>query len=168
MACRSDTRSAEDRPACHSPATREKVTIHAPVAERRQVKARHGSAGRSQRWNGGVPPEQFCIREAGTGRALLQLCRQRLQRVSALASGVRTLHHHENCARGLKASAFPHGLPTPRYWNPMARRREESSRFLVSMMMGRFSRWRILVKSRVRNSGHPVARTRASTPSATP
>ncbi len=58
--------------------------------------------------------------------------------------------------------------PTPMYWKPMARRRDESSRFLVSMMIGRFTRWRILVKSSVLNSGQPVATTSASTPSATP
>src|SRR5271165_1105406 len=63
-------------------------------------------------------------------------------------------------------SVYP--LPTPTYWNPMARSRDESSRFLVSMMIGRFTKWRILVKSRVRNSGQPVATMSASTPSATP
>ncbi len=62
----------------------------------------------------------------------------------------------------------PYPLPTPMYWNPMARKRDESSRFLVSMMIGCFTRWRILAKSSVRNSGQPVATTSASTPSATP
>ncbi len=50
------------------------------------------------------------------------------------------------------------------YWNPIARSREESSRFLVSMMIGRFTRWRIFAKSKVRNSGQPVATINASTP----
>src|SRR6266852_1490522 len=68
----------------------------------------------------------------------------------------------------LPLAGAPYGLPTPMYWNPMARRRDESSRFLVSMMIGRFTRCRILAKSSVRNSGQPVATTRASTPSATP
>src|SRR5713101_6999112 len=74
----------------------------------------------------------------------------------AIAAGVRCL------------TGAPYGLPMPMYWNPMARRRDESSRFLVSMMIGRFTRYRILAKSSVRNSGQPVATTRASTPSATP
>lgn len=56
--------------------------------------------------------------------------------------------------------------PTPTYWNPMALRRTESSKFLVSMIRGRFSRCLILSKSRPRNSGQPVPTTRASTPSA--
>jgi hypothetical protein len=56
--------------------------------------------------------------------------------------------------------------PTPTYSNPMARSRTESSRFLVSTMMGFLSRCLILSKSSARNSGQPVPTTSASMPSA--
>ena len=56
--------------------------------------------------------------------------------------------------------------PMPTYSNPMARRRTESSRFLVSTISGRLSRCLMRSKSRARNSGQPVPTTSASTPSA--
>lgn len=59
-----------------------------------------------------------------------------------------------------------HPRPTPTYSNPMARSRAESSRFLVSTMMGFLSRCLIRSKSSARNSGQPVPTTRASMPSA--
>jgi hypothetical protein len=73
----------------------------------------------------------------------------------------------------------PHGLylmcsdrpiiyprPTPTYSKPRARRRVESSRFLVSTMTGFFRRCLMRSKSSARNSGHPVPTTSASEPSA--
>jgi len=78
-----------------------------------------------------------------------------------------TDNDYSNCG-GTAALWSAYGLPTPMYWNPMARRRDESSRFLVSMMIGRLTRWRIFAKSSVRNSGQPVATIRASTPSQAP
>jgi len=56
--------------------------------------------------------------------------------------------------------------PIPRYSKPMPRRRLASRRFLVSTMSGRRRMLFMRAKSRLRNSGQPVASTRASTPSA--
>ena len=64
----------------------------------------------------------------------------------------------------LHEPGYPRPIPT--YSNPRARRRTESSRFLVSTMRGRFRRCLMRSKSRPRNSGQPVPTTRASTPSA--
>jgi hypothetical protein len=67
-------------------------------------------------------------------------------------------------SRGRIHGVYPR--PTPTYSNPIARRRTESSRFLVSTMMGFFSRCLMRSKSSARNSGQPVPTTSASTPSA--
>ena len=72
---------------------------------------------------------------------------------------------------GWPRRSSPHDLryirPTPTYSNPRARRRAESSRFLVSTMTGFLSRCLMRSKSRARNSGQPVPTTSASEPSAT-
>jgi hypothetical protein len=64
------------------------------------------------------------------------------------------------------ACAQPRPMPT--YSKPMARRRVESSRFLVSTISGRLVRCLMRSKSNPRNSGQPVPTTSASTPSAAP
>src|SRR5580698_6757936 len=64
----------------------------------------------------------------------------------------------------LNRRAYPRPMPT--YSNPRARRRVESSRFLVSTMTGFLSRCLMRSKSRARNSGHTVPTTSASEPSA--
>ncbi len=56
--------------------------------------------------------------------------------------------------------------PTPTYSNPSARSRVESSRFLVSTIIGFLSKCLMRSKSSARNSGQPVPTTRASEPSA--
>jgi hypothetical protein len=64
------------------------------------------------------------------------------------------------------AARLDQARPIPTYSNPRARKRAESSRFLVSTITGFFNRCLIRSKSRARNSGQPVPTTRASEPSA--
>jgi len=89
------------------------------------------------------------------------------ERLQAMGFSPRLEHSTSSIFRKPRAQSLFY-RPMPMYWNPIARSRDESSRFLVSMMIGLFTRWRIFVKSSVRNSGQPVATTSASTPSATP
>jgi hypothetical protein len=68
---------------------------------------------------------------------------------------------------GIRLSKKTQMRPMPTYSNPSARKRVQSSRFLVSTISGFLTRCLIRSKSRARNSGQPVPTIRASDPSAT-